>query len=29
VGLILEKDIPTDAVFIEHLLSNFGVSTSS
>lgn len=28
VGLILEKDIPTDAVFIEHLLSNFGVSTS-
>ena len=29
VGLILEKDIPTDAVFIEHLLSNFGVSSSS
>ncbi len=29
VGLILEKDIPTDAVYIEHLLSNFGVSTSS
>ncbi len=29
VGLILEKDIPTDTVYIEHLLSNFGVSTSS
>ena len=29
VGLILEKDIPTDAVYVEHLLSNFGVSSSS
>ena len=29
VGLILEKDIPTDAVYVEHLLSNFGLSSSS
>jgi hypothetical protein len=28
VGLILEKDISNDALFVEHLLSNFGVTTS-
>ena len=27
-GLILEKDISNDALFVEHLLSNFGVMTS-
>ncbi len=27
-GLILEKDISNDALFVEHLLSNFGVTTS-
>ena len=28
IGLILEKDISTDALFVDHLLSNFGVTTS-
>jgi hypothetical protein len=28
VGLILEKDISNDAQFVEHLLNNFGVTTS-
>ena len=28
VGMILEKDISTDAQFVDHLLANFGVSTS-
>ena len=28
VGLILERDISTDAQFVDHLLSNFGVLTS-
>ena len=28
VGLILEKDISNDALFVEHLLTNFGVTTS-
>ena len=28
VGLILEKDISNDALFVDHLLSNFGVTTS-
>lgn len=28
VGMILEKDISNDALFVEHLLSNFGVTSS-
>ena len=28
VGLILEKDISNDALFVEHLLANFGIKTS-
>ena len=28
VGMILEKDISTDALFVDHLLTNFGVLTS-
>jgi hypothetical protein len=28
VGLILEKDISNDALFVEHLLANFGITTS-
>ena len=28
VGMILEKDISTDAQFVDHLLANFGVLTS-
>jgi hypothetical protein len=28
VGLILEKDISNDALFVDHLLANFGVTTS-
>ena len=28
VGLILEKDISNDAQFVEHLLTNFGVTSS-
>ena len=28
VGLVLEKDISNDAQFVEHLLTNFGVTSS-
>lgn len=28
VGAILEKDISNDALFVDHLLSNFGITTS-